>query len=534
VSKPANRRLLLLAALMLAPAATTIAPAGAEAVLRIAMTAGDIPDWTGQPDQGFEGYRFVGFNLYDGLVNWDLSKAGVEVRLKPGLATKWSVDPSDRKKWVFVLRPGVKFHDGCDWNADVALWNFDRLMSDKSPAFNPAHFARARSRTNDIDHVEKIDDMTIAIYTKRVTSLFLYNLPFPLMMSKCAMEKAGNDYKVYANAPAGTGPYRFDKLVPHERLELVKNPDYWDPDRIAKQDRVVLLPMPEATTRAAALLTGQVDFIEAPSPDMIPRLKSAGMNVITHPYPHIWPYLINFQRGPFQDLRVRQAANYAINRGEMVEMLGGVAIPSYGSYTRYQKNYGKPFEYRWNPEKATALLREANCYPCNITVAISTSGSGQMQPLPMNELVKAQLEAVGFKVKFDVLDWNTVLDVFIKGWQKYPQYDGVNFSSGAIDPLSGIVKTFTTANRTPLGPNWGWYQNKEVDELADQLLNTFDETEQDKLLTQIHEITTKDAARVFIVSDLNPRALSPRLKGFVQVQSWFQDITPIVVQGATN
>jgi peptide/nickel transport system substrate-binding protein len=218
----------------------------------------------------------------------------------------------------------------------------------------------------------------------------------------------------------------------------------------------------------------------------------------------------------------------------MVEMLGGVAIPSYGSYTRYQKNYGNPFEYRWSPEKATALLKEANCYPCNITVAISTSGSGQMQPLPMNELVKAQLEAVGFKVKFDVLDWNTVLDVFIKGWQKYPQYDGVNFSSGAIDPLSGIVKTFTTANRTPLGPNWGWYQNKEVDEVADQLLNTFDETEQDKLLKQIHEITTKDAARVFIVSDLNPRALSPRLKGFVQVQSWFQDITPIVVQGATN
>jgi peptide/nickel transport system substrate-binding protein len=157
-----------------------------------------------------------------------------------------------------------------------------------------------------------------------------------------------------------------------------------------------------------------------------------------------------------------------------------------------------------------------------------------MQPLPMNELVKEQLEAVGFKVKFDVLDWNTVIDVFYKGVPKYPQYDAVNFSNGAIDPLSGIVKPFTTANRTPLGPNWGWYQNKEVDALGDQVLNTFDEAEQDKLLTKIHEITTKDAARIFIVSDLNPRALSPRLKGFVQVQSWFQDITPIVVQSQTN
>src|SRR5262249_12376359 len=118
------------------------------------MTAGDVPDWSGQPDQGFEGYRFVGFNLYDGLLNCDLSTAGVEVKLKPGLATKWYVDEQDQKKWIFELRKGVKFHDGCDWNADAAIWNLERLTSDKSPAFSPLHFARGRSRTNDIDRSE--------------------------------------------------------------------------------------------------------------------------------------------------------------------------------------------------------------------------------------------------------------------------------------------------------------------------------------------------------------------------------------------
>jgi peptide/nickel transport system substrate-binding protein len=524
------RTLAVVAAGMLSVALTS-APqiAQAESVLRIAMTAGDIPDWVGQPDQGFEGYRFVGFNLYEGLSNWDLSTAGVEVKLKPGLATKWQVDEADQKKWIFELRKGVKFHDGCEWNADVALWNLERLTSEKSPAFSPAQFARGRSRTNDIDRFEKIDDYTIAIYTKKVVSLFPYNTPFVLMMSKCAMEKAGNDHKAYAAAPAGTGPYKFSKVIPRERLELVKNADYWDAKRIPKHDRLVLLPMPEATTRAAALLAGQVEMIEAPSPDLIPRLKSAGMNVITHPYPHAWPYLLNFARGPFKDLRVRQAANYAINRDEMVDMLGGIAIPSYASFTEYQKNYGRPFQHKFNLEKATALLKEANCHPCAITIGISTSGSGQMQPLPMNELVKAQLEAAGFKVKFEVLDWNTVLDAYIRGWQKYPTLDGLNFSSGAIDPLSGIVKTYATMYRSPVGPNWGWYENKEVDALVDQLLATFDVAEQDKLLTKINEITTQDAARVFIVSDLNPRALSPKLKGFVQVQSWFQDVTPIVV-----
>ena len=503
--------------------------ARAESVLRIAMTAGDIPDWAGQPDQGFEGFRFVGFNLYDGLLNWDLSKPGVEVKLKPGLATAWKVDPNDPKRWIFDLRKGVTFHDGCAWTADAAVWNIQRLISDKSPAFSPANFARARSRTNDIDHAEKLDDSTLAIVTKNVVSLFPYNTPFLLMMSPCAMEKAGNDYKAYAAAPSGTGPYKFARVVPHERLELVRNAAYWDEARIPKQDRLVLLPMPEATTRAAALLAGQVEMIEAPSPDIIPRLKSAGMNVITAPYPHTWPYLLNFQKGPFKDLRVREAANYAVNRQEVVEMLDGFAIPSYSAYTPQQRDYGHPLEYPFDTAKATALLKEAKCYPCAITVGISTSGSGQMQPLPMNELVKAQLEAAGFQVKFEVLDWNTVLDAFVRGWEKYPNLDALNFSNGVTDPLSGIVKAYSTPFRAPNGANWGWYQNADVDALSAKILTSFDPAAQDKMLREISEITSKDAARVFIVSDLNPRALSPRLKGFVQVQSWFQDVTPIVV-----
>ena len=502
--------------------------ARAESVLRIAMTAGDIPDWTGQPDQGFEGYRFVAFNLYDGLVNWDLSHSDREATLRPGLATQWHADESDPKKWIFELRRGVTFHDGCAWNADEAIWNFTRLISDKSPAFNPIQFARARSRTNNIESVEKIDDYTIAIHTKTVESMFPYNLPYVLMISKCAVEKAGNDFTAYAKAPAGTGPYKFDKVVPHERLELVKNPNYWDKNRIPKQDRVVLLPMPEASTRVAALLSGQVDFVEAPPPDALERLKSAHMQIITNVYPHTWPYLLNFLRGPFGDLRVRQAANYAVNRDEMVEMLNGVAVPSYGIYVPSQKAYGHPFEYKTDPAKATALLKEAGCYPCEIHIAISTSGSGQMQPLPMNELVKEQLENVGFKVDFDTIDWNTMLTAFIQGAVKYPQYDGINFSSGAGDPVS-FLKSFMTMYRSPLGSNWGGYSNPEVDKLAQQALTTFDPAQQNKLLAQIHELVVKDAARVFIVSDLNPRALSPKLSGFVQAQSWFQDITPIVV-----
>src|SRR6516165_9199000 len=144
------------------------ATALAESVVRVGMTAGDIPDWTGQPDQGFEGFRFVGWSLYDSLINWDLTRSDTEAPLTPGLATKWWVDPDNKKKWVFELRKGVKFHDGCEWNADVALWNIERLTNDKSPQFHPVHFARMRARTNNIDKIEKLDDGTIAIHTKTV------------------------------------------------------------------------------------------------------------------------------------------------------------------------------------------------------------------------------------------------------------------------------------------------------------------------------------------------------------------------------
>jgi peptide/nickel transport system substrate-binding protein len=109
---------------------------------------------------------------------------------------------------------------------------------------------------------------------------------------------------------------------------------------------------------------------------------------------------------------VRQAANYAVNRDEMVEMLQGVATPGYGKFTESQPYCGYPMKYEFDPDKAKALLQEANCLPCAFTVGISTSGSGQMQPLPMNELVKEQLETVGFQVKLVPMDWNSLITTF--------------------------------------------------------------------------------------------------------------------------
>src|ERR1700755_3498970 len=97
--------------------AVTATAAFLQGTLRIGITAADIPATTGQPDQGFEGYRFAGYTIYDALVNWDLSSADKLADIKPGLATEWKPVDGNPQKWAFKLRQGVKFQDGTDFNA---------------------------------------------------------------------------------------------------------------------------------------------------------------------------------------------------------------------------------------------------------------------------------------------------------------------------------------------------------------------------------------------------------------------------------
>src|SRR6202049_2004925 len=97
--------------------------AQAAGTLTVGMTAGDLPATTGNPDQGFEGYRFVGYSLYDALLLWDLSKSDKPSDIRPGLATSYEIDPNDHKRWIVHLRQGVSFHDGCKFTADAVVWN---------------------------------------------------------------------------------------------------------------------------------------------------------------------------------------------------------------------------------------------------------------------------------------------------------------------------------------------------------------------------------------------------------------------------
>jgi ABC-type transport system substrate-binding protein len=132
-------RVLGIAALFLAFALPNQRASAGGGTLTVAMTVGDIPVTTGNPDQGFEGYRFVGYNLYDALVLWDLSKADKPSEIKPGLATSWEIDPKDHKRWIVHLRRGVKWHDGCPFTAEDVCGIFNTAPTRRRRSFWPSN-----------------------------------------------------------------------------------------------------------------------------------------------------------------------------------------------------------------------------------------------------------------------------------------------------------------------------------------------------------------------------------------------------------
>ena len=540
----------LLGALALLAACLPAASAD-EKVLRIGMTAGDIPKTHGQPDQAFEGNRLTGLTLYDALTAWDYETG---TRIVPVLATEWSVDAADKTKWVFKLRPGITFKDGSPFDADAVVWNVRKVLDRAAPHFDPSQVGFTVSRMPTLRTARKIDDLTVEMTTAEPDSFLPINLVNLFFASPTHWQKklaavpadvadpaarAARAWQDFAGDPSGTGAFHLASFTPRQRLEMVKNPNYWDKARIPKIDRLVLFPLNEVSARSAALLGGQVDWIEAPAPDAIPQIKSRGFQVVTSPMVHVWPWQPSLLEGsPWRDKRVRQAANLCADRADLVALNGGLAEPAFGQMRPNHPWFGKPaFKLRTAPDEGRKLMGEAGYSAgkrASVKVLIAQAGSGQMQSIPMNEAIQEALNRCFFDVSFQLLEWNTLFS----NWRDGPTApvargaNTTNVSIATIDPFFALARFADSRMKPPVSNNWGSIDDPELDRLVAAARTTFDPEARDGALARIHERLVDEAYFVWFLHDVAPRAISPRITGYSAPNGFYVDWSAIDMKPA--
>ena len=495
--------------------------------LRIGMTAADVPLSDVSSDQGFEGWRFVGFQLNNGLAIWDWNGEQIPAPV-PGLAESWEVDPDDPLKWTFHLRDNLKFHDGTDIDADAVVSGSYRFFNEDHPYYSSQVAALTTwiwgTTCCAATAYTAVDSETVELTTTERSGYVPFASVFTNIGSPTALEEHGTEE--FQNNHAGAGPFKLVSKEPRVSLIMERFEDYWGNQ--PNIDRVILRPLAEPTTRLAALQADEVDWIEVPPSDSLDTLREEGFQIFTKIYPHVWPYQFNVLKAPYDNKLVRQALNYAIDRESLCrDLLNDICIPATGFAYPAHASFGNPAEtYDYNPDKARALLEESGVeLPIKFTALISTSGSGQMSPLPMNEFIQRNLQEVGVEMELVTMDWNALLSrAFFRNngytfTEENADLNAYNISYAFVEP--GIWANFFG---TDGGNNKGGYGNSEADELFRQAQESFDFQEQDRLLAQAHEIIIDDAPYLFVAHDLNPRVLNPRVKGYVQDQSWFTNL----------
>jgi len=356
--------------------------------LRVAVSAGPL---TMNPYGSDSGSNFSPMtNIFDCLLLRTL-----EGKLIPGLATSW--ERVDDVTWRFNLRKGVKFHNGNEFTWEDVKYSFERMKE-------PFPVSQLISYGALIESVKKVnnDPWTIDIKTVNPIAYFDQNLHQAWIMDKESTENRSIG-EIGAN-PIGTGPYKFVEWVKGSYLKLTANEDYWDGASSIKNAELVEIS--EASTRLAAISTGQVDIIQDVPLELYDNLvDDPNVEVITVPSRRvIFLQLRNSTGFPASDMRVREAVYMAINEDEIIEkVMFGHAFPAAQltdpSTTGYDSSLERLFPY--DPEKAKALLAEAG-YPDGFKIRLSGPNDRYVRDAQILEAIAQQLAQVGIEVELDV------------------------------------------------------------------------------------------------------------------------------------
>ncbi|HEY3941193.1 MAG TPA: ABC transporter substrate-binding protein [Acidimicrobiales bacterium] len=499
------------------------AASGHGGTLIVGMTAGAIPELDTELAglQGYEGYRFVGNSLYDGLTRFNLLQSTKVPSVVPDLATSWTAN-STATAWTFTLRSGVTFQDGTPFDSAAVLFNLERDFDPSFKYYDAAVAAEASTLTSGVASYSAPTPTTVQINMKTPDSHLPSDLTTLYFASPTAVQAEGNTE--FNLKPVGTGPFEFVSETTGQQLVLAPFKHYWA--GAPKLSRLILKPIPDPSARIAALRSGEVNWIEYPTPDDIASLKARGFQIDQNAYDHIWPWIFNTAEKPWDNVLVRQAANYAINRQAMAtDLLHGTALPAYQLIPPANAAYSKSsFTYKYDPAKAKQLLKQAG-YPNGFTASVSypTSGSGNMIPQPMNEELQSDLAKVGIHINLVPMEWSTMLTQFETGTMP----GGASATNISLTFQQEAIWAGLFMTGSPL--NTAHFSNATVDSLLTQAQSVSNVAARNKLYTQIGNVITQQAPWLFVVNDENPRALAPSVHGFIEPKSWFVNLTTVWV-----
>ncbi|MBV9577914.1 MAG: twin-arginine translocation signal domain-containing protein [Chloroflexi bacterium] len=496
--------------------------------LIIGMTAGNVPIPNTPPDQGGEGSRFVGYNIYNALTQLNVEQGDTSPVPSPALATRWSVGP-DKLTWTFNLRPGVKFHDGTALDAGAVEFQFNRIMNKNFQYYDPVSAGALASNVLSIDTFRAVDDATFEIKTKYPDSF----IPWEMMImipSPSAIKQYGN--QDYVNHASGTGPFIMSKYIDGQVMELTPNPEYYDgPPKI---DKITLFPMPEPNTRLSALNSGQVNWAEVPPPDSVDQLKANNFQVLLKQYPHAIILALNCTIEPFNNPMVRQALQYAIDKDSMCNsLLNHCGTPAYQwmypGHPWFNQELGQ--RYTYDPTKAKQMLAQAGYGSgLSITIPYPSSGSGNMWPPPMMELIQQNFKAIGIEMTTVPMEWLTIVSMYRAGFGSpdNAKYHGMYFSPNTASPANML--NFTQGRIQPAGCcNVYNFADSGVDQNVAAEMAEFDQGKDDALINQGMGLVAESSPATYVCHDLNLRVLAPSVHGFVQPQAWVADFTKVTV-----
>ncbi|HHE3640366.1 TPA: ABC transporter substrate-binding protein [Pasteurella multocida] len=461
--------------------------------------------------------------MFNGLTTFERGTTNVI----PALAEKWDVS-EDGKTYVFHLRKGVKFHSNKDFkptrdfNADDVVFSFNRQLDPNHPYHKVSggsyEYFIGMDMQNIIDKVEKVDDYTVKISLKVPNAPFLANLAMDFASIYSAqyadaMAKAKTPEKL-DSAPIGTGPFEFVSYQKDSAVRYKAFENYWQGK--AKIDRLVFSITPDASVRYAKLQKGECHAAPYPNPADIAKLKAdSNITLLTKPGLNVGYLNFNVQKAPFDNVKVRQALNYAVNKGAIIESVyqgaGQVAKnpipPTMWSYNDEVKDYA------YDPEKAKALLKEAgfeNGFETDLW-AMPVSRPYNPNARRMAELVQADWEKVGVKAKIVSYEWGE----YLKRMRAGDHQTGMMGWTGDNGDPDNFLNTLLSCAAVESGSNYANFCHKEFNDLVTKAAQVTDPAERTALYQQAQLVFKEQAPWITIAHSTTYFPVRKEVKGYV-------------------